>query len=958
MKRKRFIKLAMLLLLPVLGTDAQNWTHVGPVSTNMIGGDLFETGRLDCIATDIGFNGTSNQVVYAGGTAGSLWKSTDLGLNWNPVVIPDAVKFHGISALCPLPSGIILVSTVNVGYKKNQNDNIYTFNPGSNTWAATGFSTVAGPSAYVNHLRYCPGNPLIVFATTTAGLFKSVDGGISWALVSGMTGIYENIEFIPAAWATGGYQLILCGEANIMVSTDMGNSFVMKTSLTSLLYNAPGGPLYYVDLAATYNYASVNTRYIYFDVLEFYPVTCPSGTCYSPYHHIVRLRTDANTFGLETIDDIGNTVGLVSDFAGSTDRSCLGAYDEVCYFGGGGLMKFNANTMSFFDTPTSGTDAVPLPGGYYIPYNSPAHSDNHDIIMLPAINKILYANDGGFYVNSYVPQTNPTIFQNNWQRSNNGLNISQIWGLSCAEEDGNEYITGEQDTKSFRVNATAPVKTFASQGTEPSLVLIDNFNKNNYLYSSHASHHNILGNYDGNFVSTYPEAPVPSATTMCNSQYSDCGGFNCFPGPEFSSNTLFQDRNRPNKIFFGAKNGGLFEFCPTTRKFVLKKGFNVGPTTWNQFVNGMAFSQANKNKVYALLSNRDFGGASALAQPEVFSFNSPDFDNSWAGFNDSWQNITPNFTLPPFTTPVVFPQTASIQFVGIAASDWNPDRIFVAIREVAGNPGLKVIKRENNTWTDYSAGIPSDEVPITLVYEQGTNDQLYLGTGTNIYYRNGAMLSWMPYSGTLPNLAMNQLRINYKENELRVGTYGHGMWKSDLKCPSQFNVIESGAVLTDKFVEAENNITAQTVNMTINNVIYRSGGSIDLLPFFEAIAPAGKMFYAFIHGCSGPGNSFRSAENEESITWSPEKIKDAFEKQQKSGIAIFPNPSEGLFYLEKDSDIAADIQVYDLMGKTILSLRQLTDSRITIDMQDQPQGIYLLKVKIGEELITERLIRQ
>ncbi|TND03420.1 MAG: glycosyl hydrolase [Bacteroidetes bacterium] len=967
MKRRKNLLAISCVFAAALSLTAQNWSHVGPVSNNFTGGNLFQTGRLDCIALDNGFDGTTNQTIYAGGTAGSLWKTTDMGANWARISIPDHVKYQGISALCMLSTGTMLVATMNTGYVKNQYDNIYQYVPATSTWTSTGFAAATGSPTYVNHIRYCPGNPSIVFAATSTGLYKSTNSGTSWALVPGMTGIYENVDFVPANWATGGYQVFVCGAANIMVSTDMGATFSMKTSITSLLFKDPSGPDFYVDMSITYDFSSTGTRYVYFDVLEFHPYTFTWGIGYIPYHHIVRLSTDV-LITAETVYDIGataNGIGLVHDAVGSTDRMCVAAHDQVAYFGCGGLMKYNTVMNRYYRVSSGLLDIVEPLLNCSMNMNDPAHMDNHDIMTLPALNKIIYVNDGGFYTDSYtipVPATHEYV--NNWTRTNNKLNVSQIWGLSCAEDDTTMYMTGEQDIQGGAMITSAAASTFYGAGTEPSIVLIDKFNKNNYMHSDVASNNNIVGMYNAGFISSLPYAPVASATSICNSVYSDCGGFSCFPGPEFSSNTLFQDPNRPDKIYFGVKNGGLLEFCPSTRKFVLKKGFNVGPTTWNQFVNGIAFSRKDKNKVHVLLSGRDFGTPGQFARPEVFAFTGPDFDNSWAGYNDgTWANITPNFTLSPFTVPLTPAQETQVQFLGIAASDWNADRIFVALREVPGNPGLKVIKRENNTWTDYSTGVPADESPISLVYEQGTNDQMYLGTNVNVYYRNATMSSWVLYSGVLPNLAMNQLRVNYSDNTVRVGTYGQGMWKSNLRCPSILNAIESGAMLVDKFVEVEKAITATVLTTNNNTIIYRAGDYIDLLPsYFEAVQSAGtSMFYAYIHGCNGPGNTFRSsAQGEEwMMDAARETITEAKEEDKiKTAFVVYPNPSEGIFYLEKGSDLPADIDVFDLMGRKILSLQNVTDMKTKIDLGGQSKGIFLLKVKIGDEVKTERIIRQ
>lgn len=72
-----------------------------------------------------------------------------------------------------------------------------------------------------------------------------------------------------------------------------------------------------------------------------------------------------------------------------------------------------------------------------------------------------------------------------------------------------------------------------------------------------------------------------------------------------------------------------------------------------------------------------------------------------------------------------------------------------------------------------------------LAVEQGSNGGLYFATDYGVYYSNNASralggLGWIPWGTGLPNTGYNGAEINYKNNKLRVASYGRGLWESDL----------------------------------------------------------------------------------------------------------------------------------------------------------------------------------
>jgi Outer membrane protein Omp28/Secretion system C-terminal sorting domain len=82
-------------------------------------------------------------------------------------------------------------------------------------------------------------------------------------------------------------------------------------------------------------------------------------------------------------------------------------------------------------------------------------------------------------------------------------------------------------------------------------------------------------------------------------------------------------------------------------------------------------------------------------------------------------------------------------------------------------------------------------------------------------------------------------------------------------------------------------------------------------------------------------------------------VNDIEAEQYK--INIYPNPSQGAFTLENDGNING-LEIYNMLGEKIYSRTFTAGNRkIMVDMAEQPKGIYLLQIRVGEKLISRKL---
>jgi hypothetical protein len=99
------------------------------------------------------------------------------------------------------------------------------------------------------------------------------------------------------------------------------------------------------------------------------------------------------------------------------------------------------------------------------------------------------------------------------------------------------------------------------------------------------------------------------------------------------------------------------------------------------------------------------------------------------------------------------------------------------------------------------------------------------------------------------------------------------------------------------------------------------------------------------------------------VSWTLTKstLKVSEVKAEERRFSIYPNPTDGEFYIKGKQDFSKDvkIEVYDASGRLIPSRFELKDSGIKVDIKNFPAGTYLLNVKENQNLIiSQKIIKE
>ena len=118
----------------------------------------------------------------------------------------------------------------------------------------------------------------------------------------------------------------------------------------------------------------------------------------------------------------------------------------------------------------------------------------------------------------------------------------------------------------------------------------------------------------------------------------------------------------------------------------------------------------------------------------------------------------------------------------------NSNNLWIAYPD--GSNGFKVFKTSDggSTWTNLSSSILNNESIQSIVHIPGTDGGIYAATNKAVYYRNNTS-NWVIDNAGLPTFTNgNILRPFFRDNKIRLASYGKGIWESQLNETPSFPI--------------------------------------------------------------------------------------------------------------------------------------------------------------------------
>ena len=146
-------------------------------------GPALMSGRISCIAV----HPADKQTWYVGAASGGVWKTTNAGITWTPVFQNEGAYSIGAVVLDPRNPDTIWVGTGEANNQRSVSygDGVYRSDDGGRSWRNLGLKT----SEQIGRIAIDPRDSNVVYVAAYGslwkaggerGLYKTVDGGRTW----------------------------------------------------------------------------------------------------------------------------------------------------------------------------------------------------------------------------------------------------------------------------------------------------------------------------------------------------------------------------------------------------------------------------------------------------------------------------------------------------------------------------------------------------------------------------------------------------------------------------------------------------------------------------------------------------------------------------------------------------------------------------------------------------------
>lgn len=147
----------------------------------------------------------------------------------------------------------------------------------------------------------------------------------------------------------------------------------------------------------------------------------------------------------------------------------------------------------------------------------------------------------------------------------------------------------------------------------------------------------------------------------------------------------------------------------------------------------------------------------------------------------------------------------------IAINNQNSAIVYVTISGFAGKVYQSSDDGEN--WIDITKNLPTEPKLVIKHQSQSLVNDLYIGTSLGVYHINDNLTEWEIFDNNLPNVPIQDLEINIEDKTITAGTYGRGVWQSNIEITKANNDISLLKINSNNTI----NCNGITPKITIKN---------------------------------------------------------------------------------------------------------------------------------------------
>ena len=692
-------------------------------------GPAFTSGRVIGFAVD-----PKNPAHYFVAVAsGGVWKTINAGNTWTPVFDNEGSYSIGAIVLDPKNPLVVWVGTGENNSQRSVSygNGVYKSEDGGRSWKNVGLKT----SEHIGRIAIDPKDSNIVYVASQGplwgpggerGLFKTTDGGKTW---KNILNISENTGVTDVVIDPNDPNTLYCA------------SYQRRRHMWTLINGGPESAIYKsTDAGATWNKLRAGLPTVELGRI---------GLAISPVDSNVLYAT------IEAADRKGG-IFRSSDRGGSWDRR----------------NEFDSTAM------------------YY------AHivADPKDVDRVYVMNVFLMvSDDGGRTLRRLGEKSKHVDNHEIWIDPEN----TEHYLVGC---DGGVYESFDRGSN-WEFKANLPVPQFYD-------IALDNA----------TPFYNVYGGTQDNFSFGGPTR-TRSASGIVNSDWFVTNG-----GDGFRSQV---DPEDPNTIYASLQHGVIVRFDKRTGERIgiqPQPGPKDDPPRWNwdtpfiisphlhtrlymasdrlyrsddrgdswTTISGQLSRDLDRDKLPVMgrvwsidavaknASTAFFGNASAVAESQKKE------GLIYVGTDDGLVNITEDGG-KNWRRLEKFPGVADMAYVSkIITSNHDANTAYVSFdnhQNADFKPYLLKTTDAGRTWVSLAANLPKNG-PVWAIAEDHVNPNLlFVGTEFGLYFSVDGGQKWIQLKGGLPTIAVRDLVIQKRENDLVVGTFGRGIYVLDNYTP-------------------------------------------------------------------------------------------------------------------------------------------------------------------------------
>ena len=691
------------------------WRSIGPA---------FTSGRIADLAVD-----PSNYAHYFVGVAsGNIWKTTNDGITFKPVFDHYGAYSIGALAIDPNNANVIWAGTGENNHQRaiGYGNGIYKTNDDGKKWKNMGLKE----SRQIGEILIDPRNSDVVYVAAEGsiwgpneerGVFKTTDGGKTWEkvlFVSENTGV-ANLAFEP-------------GNPDVIYA---GAEQRRRRQFTKI----GGGPesAFYksTDAGKTWNKLTNGIPKVDKGGMEI--VVAPSNP------NVVYVMFEATKQGgTYRSDDRGASFHKMSDHYSSGQY-----YSELI------MDPFNENKIFSMETFSK----VSVDGGktWKNLGNNKRHVDDH--VLWIDKNNTDHMNigcDGGLYetfdgAKTWIHKTTLPVTQFYRVSVDNTEPFYWVYG---GTQDNNSVGGPSRNIKRGGVTSCEWVTTLGGDGfwqaSDPE--------NPDIVYSAY-QYGNIY-RYDRKSGERIKIKPVPAKDELTFRWNWDAP----FIISPFKGTRLYM---ASNKVFVSNDRGNSWkEISGDITRDEDRNQFKVMGKYWPS------------DAVAKDVSTSQWGTAVSLAESPVKE------GLLYVGTDDGVISVTED-NGGSWTRITTFPGVPKYTFVSdICPSRFDTNVVYASFNNIKSDdlkPYLLKSNDKGKTWFSIVNDLPKDQVVHSIQQDPVNKDLLFAGTEFGIYFTLDGGHHWMKLGSGLPDIPVRDIKIQERENDLVIATFGRGFYILD-----------------------------------------------------------------------------------------------------------------------------------------------------------------------------------